>query len=235
MIIGRDFEKIEFSLWGLQLLEPNNLITNFILFTVCMLSYYKVRRINQANDFFRYWGLFYLFFGLSFMFGGLGHGFYNYLGVHGKYAGLLISIGSIYFLERAMLNLLKHKQISFFIGLSKVKLVSALIVELVIFMSMDLKANPQIGLLTPSISSAIGFLTCLGYLPYRYKHQFTRSFKYFYWSLIVFIPNAFIQGMKISFLPWFDRNDLSHILILIMILLQWKGIKGYLNYKITLL
>jgi hypothetical protein len=27
--MGRNFEKIEFSLWGLQFFEPNNLITDF--------------------------------------------------------------------------------------------------------------------------------------------------------------------------------------------------------------
>ena len=97
---------------------------------------------------------------------------------------------------------------------------------------MDLKGNPQIGLLVPSIASAIGFLTCLGYLGSRYMREITWSFRYFYWSVIVLIPSAVIQGMKISIAPWLDRSDLSHLLLLVVLWLNWKGVHEYAKYNL---
>ena len=130
-------------------------------------------------------------------------------------------------MERAMLSLLEHHRRSFFIFLSKIKLIVFLVLELSIFAFFDLKENPQLGLLVPSIASAIGFLTCLGYLGLRYADKNNCSFRYFYWSVVVLIPSVVIQGMKISIAPWFDRSDLSHLLLLVVVLLHWNGVRGY--------
>ena len=126
-----------------------------------------------------------------------------------------------------MLSLLKNHRRSFFIFLSKIKLIVFLVLELSIFAFLDLKVNPQLGLLIPSIASAMGFLTCLGYLGWRYARDINSSFRFFYWSVIVLIPSAFIQGMKISIAPWFDRSDLSHLLLLVVVLLHWNGVREY--------
>ena len=132
-----------------------------------------------------------------------------------------------------MLSLLEHHRRSFFIFLSKTKLIVFVILELSIFAFLDLKENPQLGLLVPSIASAIGFLTCLGYLGWRYAQKINSSFRYFYWSVVVLIPSAVIQGMKISLTPWFDRSDLSHLLLLVVILLHWKGVREYAKSYLT--
>ena len=233
MRIGSDFEKIEFNFCGFDLLEPNSLIGNTILFISAIVISRKTQKLSLATPFFRYWRLFFIAFGCSFFIGGLGHGFYNYWGVVGKYPGWIASIISLYFMERAMLSLLEHHRRSFFIFLSKTKLIVFVILELSIFAFLDLKENPQLGLLVPSIASAIGFLTCLGYLGWRYAQKINSSFRCFYWSVVVLIPSAVIQGMKISLTPWFDRSDLSHLLLLVVILLHWKGVREYAKSYLT--
>ena len=227
MRIGSDFEKIEFNFCGFDLLEPNSLIGNTILFISAIIISRKVQRLSIESPFFNFWRVFFIAFGCSFFIGGLGHGFYNYWGVVGKYPGWIASIISLYFMERAMLSLLEHHRRSFFIFLSKIKLIVFLVLELSIFAFIDLKENPQLGLLVPSIASAIGFLTCLGYLGWCYAQKIDSSFRFFYWSVVVLIPSAVIQGMKISVVPWFDRSDLSHLLLLLVVLLHWKGVREY--------
>jgi hypothetical protein len=225
--IGSDFEKIEFNFCGFDLLEPNSLIGNTILFISALIISRKVQKLSIETPFFNFWRVFFIAFGCSFFIGGLGHGFYNYWGVVGKYPGWIASIISLYFMERAMLSLLKHPRRSVSVFLSKIKLLIFVVLELTIFTFLDLKENPQLGLLIPSIASAFGFLTCLGYLGWRYTHEINSSFRYFYWSVVVLIPSAVLQGMKISIAPWLDRSDLSHLLLLVVILLHWNGVRGY--------
>jgi len=230
--IGSDFEKIEFNFCGFDLLEPNSLIGNTILFISALIISRKVQKLSIETPFFNFWRVFFIAFGCSFFIGGLGHGFYNYWGVVGKYPGWIASIISLYFMERAMLSLLKHPRRSVFVFLSKIKLLIFVVLELTIFTFLDLKENPQLGLLIPSIASAFGFLTCLGYLGWRYTHEINSSFRYFYWSVVVLIPSAVLQGMKISIAPWLDRSDLSHLLLLVVILLHWNGVRGYAKYSL---
>ena len=232
MRIGSDFEKIEFNFCGFDLLEPNSLIGNTILFISALIISRKVQKLSIETPFFNFWRVFFIAFGCSFFIGGLGHGFYNYWGVVGKYPGWIASIISLYFMERAMLSLLKHPRRSVFVFLSKIKLLIFVVLELTIFTFLDLKENPQLGLLIPSIASAFGFLTCLGYLCWRYTHEINSSFRYFYWSVVVLIPSAVLQGMKISIAPWLDRSDLSHLLLLVVILLHWNGVRGYAKYSL---
>lgn len=232
MRIGSDFEKIEFNFCGFDLLEPNSLIGNTILFISALIISRKVQKLSIETPFFNFWRVFFIAFGCSFFIGGLGHGFYNYWGVVGKYPGWIASIISLYFMERAMLSLLKHPRRSVFVFLSKIKLLIFVVLELTIFTFLDLKENPQLGLLIPSIASAFGFLTCLGYLGWRYTHEINSSFRYFYWSVVVLIPSAVLQGMKISIAPWLDRSDLSHLLLLVVILLHWNGVRGYAKYSL---
>ena len=231
MRIGSDFEKIDFTFCGLDLLEPNSLIGNTILFISAIIISRKVHKLSIETPFFNFWRVFFIAFGCSFFIGGLGHGFYNYWGVVGKYPGWIASIISLYFMERAMLSLLEEHRQNLFTLLAKMKLVIFVVAELFVFAFMDLKGNPQIGLLIPSIASAIGFLTCLGYLGLRFARDINSSFRYFYWSVIVLFPSAIIQGMKISIAPWLDRSDLSHLLLLVVLWLNWKGVHEYATYS----
>jgi hypothetical protein len=47
----------------------------------------------------------------------------------------------------------------------------------------------------------------------------------FWIAALVLLPNAFIQSQKINLHQWFDRNDFSHVLLLLSLLLYFNGIK----------
>lgn len=231
MRIGTDFEKIDFTLFGLDLLEPNSLVGNLILFLFGIGLSIKVYRLNRSELFFKYWMVFFIIFGFSFGFGGLGHVFFNYWGVTGKYAGWCLSIVSIHFMERAMLSLYTHRLQSFLVLLSKLKLFLFLSLEVLVFTFLDLDTNPQLGLVVPSINTAIGFVFCLGFLARTLAKNIKPAFNYFFLSIFILIPGGVIQAMKIGIVPWFDRNDISHLLLLFTILIHWKGVKAYSSSK----
>lgn len=231
MLIGADFEKIEFNVFGLDLVEPNALIGDFLLAFISFIFAYKINKFRAEQPFFKYWYWFFIVFGFSFVLGGLGHSVFKYWGVQGKYLGWLGAILSTYFIENALISLypLATKK-NLFSNLSSIKLVVALLLEIGVFMYVDLDIDPQKGLLIPALNTTIGSILCLGVLGWKYQSRITDSFKYFWFVPLSMVPAAIIQSYKISFSPWFDRNDLSHIFLLLSLFLYWWGAKGYFNY-----
>ena len=67
MRVGSDFEKIDFTFCGLDLLEPNSLIGNTILFISALIISRKVQNLSLATPFSSYWRLFFIAFGCSFL------------------------------------------------------------------------------------------------------------------------------------------------------------------------
>ena len=228
MKIGEDFNPVEFQLFGIDLIEPNALIGDTFIALVSLFFGYKVYKMNQNSAFFKNWNIFFIIFGISFIGGGLGHSFFNQWGVQGKYFGWVTSIIAVYFIEQAMISLYPNeKKQTLFKKLSIYKFILAEISLISIFIFADLDANPQKGLLVPSVSTAIGFITCLLILGLNYQKTITPSFKWFWISVLTMIPSAIFQGMKISIAPLFDRNDMSHILLVIALVLYFLGVKGY--------
>ena len=53
MHIGKDFDKIEISLFGFDLVEPNAFIGDSIILIVALLLASKTKKISNSSDFFK--------------------------------------------------------------------------------------------------------------------------------------------------------------------------------------
>ena len=167
----------------------------------------------------------------GFLAGGLGHSFYDFWGPSGKYFGWITSIIGVYLIEQAMISLYpKEKSKALFKQLSRLKLVVALVAEILVFSLVDLDIDPQKGLQVPSIAAGLGFICCLLLLGRVYQKSMTNGFKWFWISVLTMIPTAIFQKMKISIHPLFDRNDMSHILLVLVLILYWFGITAFSKY-----
>jgi len=235
MLIGQDYEKVPFELFGLDLVEPNAMIGDSILFLSAMYLAFKVNKLSPGNDpFYRNWFYFFLVFGFSFLFGGIGHSFFNYFEVPGKYPGWYLGIFASFFIEQATISIYPNtSKIKLFRNISRVKLVSALIGASAVFLFADLDSDPQKGLHIPSVNTSIGMVFSMGILGYSYMKRYTESFKYHFISVFVLLPTAVFQSFKISFAPLFDRNDASHIFLLLSLILYYLGVKGYRKYQLS--
>lgn len=231
MLIGRDYEKISFDLFGLELVEPNAIIGDSILFGVSMYLAYKVRSLERKESFFKFWSLFFVVFGIGFLLGGIGHTFFNYLDVSGKYPSWYAGIISVLFIEFAMISIYPAKnRVVLFQSISVVKFLFAMTAATFVFLYFELSSDPSVGLKIPSANTLIGLVLVLGLLGNFYRKKYTTGFKYHVLSVIVLLPAGIFQTLKISIAPWFDRNDLSHVFLLISLLFYYKGIKAYNNY-----
>ncbi len=227
MLIGKDFPKIEWQPFGLDLVEPNAMIGDTLILICALFFAYKTARIAQQNVFFIWWKRFFVLFGISFFMGGIGHLCFNYFGVPGKYASWYLGIVASYCIEMAMLSLYpflatkKH-----LITTAKIKMGIALTVTTLVFCFVDLTIDPQKGLLVPTLNSIIGLGLTMGALGYYYSKRISSSFRYLWLSTFILIPSAIVQSLKINIHPWFDRNDISHLLLLISLFMYYKCIQG---------
>lgn len=228
MLIGEDYPKIEFSLLGADLLEPNSMIGNTLILLASLWCYYKTGKISDGSSFFKYWKWFYLLSGISFFIGGLSHAFFNQWGVPGKYPSWMLGIVSVACLELAMAAIYPevHKR-EFLNKIITAKLLLAIAAEFLVIQFIDLSMEPARGIVVPTINSVIGMGIALGRIGYYYQQKIDPVFKYLWISALVLIPITAIQVLKINPHPWFDRNDLSHLLLIVGCFLYLKTIRGY--------
>jgi len=232
MLIGEDFEKIQFQLFGLDLVEPNAFIGDTIVCVVSLICAYKVYKLNIDHPFFINWKRFFIVFALCFFVGGVGHTFYNYFGVPGKFASWYSSMISVYFIEIAMISIFPVKEWQKSIKLLlNIKLVVFLSIATYIYTTVDLTNDPGKGLNIVTIYTSLGLLFSLGFLGAYYQKKIDSSFKYLWISMLILIPSAFFQTMKINFHQYFDRNDASHILVLIGLILYLKTVREFAKNK----
>lgn len=225
MLVGKDFEKIEWHFSGWDLLEPNAFIGDTLLFILALFFAFKIRKISKEDSFYNYWFWFFIVFGFSLFIGGLGHLFWNYWGITGKYFSWYSSIIAVFYIEQAMISLYPKKRIRLgLVNWSVLKLVLALIGLTVIINKVDVAADVSKGLLIPSINSAIGMILALVVLALHYQRIRTGNYKLFWIGVAILVPSAFFQFMKINFAPWFDRNDVSHVLLAITFVFYFIGV-----------
>ncbi len=233
MVVGEDFEKIHFDFLGLDLVEPNTFITDVFVLVVALIIAQKIKNLGHSGAFYSRWRLFFIVFGLGFFIGGLGHLFYEYWGVPGKYASWYLGIISSFLIERAMISIyMDAKWKKRLTALIQLKLIIALVCETLVFVFVNLEADPWWALQIPTINSFIGLVFALGYLGWVYAKKYAPEFRNFWISVLIMLPIVFVQGMKINLHPWIDRNDLSHFLLIAAMIYYYKGVLGYKNYRL---
>jgi len=231
MLIGKDFDKIEFSFFGLNLLEPNAFIGDSIILITALFLASKLRKFDMSIPFFKNWRYFFLLFGSGMFLGGVGHLMFNYFGFYGKYIPWLMGILAVYFIEKAMISLLKNNYKTLLNKFILFKLFIFISLEIFVFCFIDMSEDHSIGLRVPAINSTIGFIFSLGFLGYKFSKEIDKNFIYFLYSVLFMIPSGIFITYKINIHPWFDKNDFGHLTLIITMLLFYKAIKSY-SYKL---
>jgi hypothetical protein len=228
MLIGKDFEKIEWDFMGLHLLEPNAMIGDIIIFTVALSLAIGVQKNTKDTAFFSLWKWFFIIFGIGFLMGGFGHLFYNYWGVPGKFFSWYSGMFAALMIELAMISIYpKVEWRKTLKGIAYGKLILSVSIATYIYSTVDLVSDPSKGLIVPTLNSVVGLGLSLGLLGYYYQRKIDASFRYLWISTLILIPSAVVQSMKINVHQWFDRNDISHILLITSIVFYYTAVKKY--------
>jgi len=235
MLVGEDFQKIEWNFQSWELLEPNAFIGDTLLCMLALFFAFKIRKMRSEGTFYNYWYWFFILFGVSLFVGGLAHLFWNYWGIRGKYFSWYTGIVAVFYIEQAMISLYPKKRIRLgLINWSILKLLLAIIGLTVMLNKVDVAADLSKGLLIPSINSAVGMILSLVVLTMHYQRKKQGDFKMFWLGVFVLLPAAFFQFMKINLAPWFDRNDMSHVLLAGMFICYFLAIAKFRESRLKL-
>ena len=111
-------------------------------------------------------------------------------------------------------------------------LLIGILLEVNVFINVDLSTDQSKGLFIPTLISGIGLIFSLVILGIRYQKTIQPNFKFLWIAALTLLPNAFIQSQKINLNQWFDRNDFSHVLLLISLLMYSHTIKATQNASV---
>lgn len=227
-MIGYDFPKIEFELFGLELLEPMAIITDTLLGGLSLVfAYIMAKKISSNLPFYKNWMIFFIIFGVGAILGGIGHTFYNQLGIPGKIPSWLAGPLSIFFLEKAMISLHWNEKLRKKLNvISNVKMIIVYVLFTIILFTADVKGNLSLPFLPIAFNTIVGIIGTAGVLGFRYTEKLSVKFKFIWLGVLILLPTAFIFLLKINVHPWFDKNDFSHLLFMIGITYFYLGVIG---------
>ena len=210
-------EKIAFDFLGLHLLEPMALITNWMMSTFSFYAYFHLRNSSKLDVV--YWKNFFLCFAISTFFGGIGHLFFNYFGIPGKFPNWILGVLSGYYAGNAIIfhieNEVKKNRYKLFIifkGLFFICL--AIFTFKFVFIAID---------------AIITYVVFCGFLAYSLYKKGIIELKYMIYGVSTCIPSIFIFFFKINPHRWLNKDDLSHFLMLACIIYFYIGAKKRLE------
>ena len=206
-------DKIAFDFFGLHLLEPMALITNWIMSAFSLFAYLKLK--NTAIHDVVYWKKFFFWFAISTFFGGIGHLFFNYFDILGKFPNWITGVLSGYFAGKAIVvnlknNALEKKYELFLIIKGAILLLASIATLKFVFVAVD---------------AIITYVIFCGFMANSLYKKGIVELKYMIYGVIVCLPSIFIFFFKINPHRWLNKDDLSHLLMLACIIFFYIGAK----------
>ena len=210
-------DKLPFSVGGLCLQEPTALISNLLIAFTAFVIYFKYKREATPfeSDFHKHWKLFYLFIACSTFLGGFGHVFFQYTGFYGKFPSWILAFLAAFHVSKAMISLPEFSKRLYRFALGFI------FVKFIILLGLALYTKNFFFVTLDSIITYLFF--CMG-LGIYYWQKGMDSFKYTVLAVVILIPSVFIFSLNINPGLWFNKNDLSHVLIAITIVFFYIGL-----------
>lgn len=205
--------------FGMRIDEPVTTITDVLVGVVCFVAWYRLNKLPQQHNFISYFKSFFMLMGWATIIGGvIGHGFLYLFSFYWKLPGWLLSMLSITFLERVMIeyssSMLKPKAVRFFKWFN--------IVELLIFAGL---AFGTLQFKYVEFHSAYGLLVVvLGFCIFNFfRGNRASSLRTFSAAVFLCIVAAVIFNLRIAWSEWFTHADISHILMAWASYLFYRG------------
>lgn len=225
-----DFITVE--AFGITWVRPNNLLTNQLVGIFGIILFYQIKKFNRQKDpYLRLWAWFFLLIGLGGALGGFAHGLnidfpaVKHTTLH-KVAWTIAGTG-LFLGEIASLYLYKKPKIQRI--LLWVAYVQFSLYIVVLFYSQIYHRDDFNHFNIPRFNSAFAMLGVI--LPahiYAYVKDRNPALFYLLGGIAFLIGTVIFYNFSISFHPWFDYNDISHVLEIICLALIARGvIKGY--------
>jgi hypothetical protein len=198
--------------------EPITLITDLLLAAICFYAFFQIRRLDCSGSGKRYFKYYFLILGLGAMTGGLlGHAFLYRIAEEWKLVSWILIIGSVTLMIHALLELARP-----YIKKGIVRIISrfnVLIFALVIFFTLWSMAFSPLKFYT-----IFGMVVVVGSLSYYIYHKTgNRGGLILIGAVGVGLLSAIIFSFQWGLSPWFNHNDISHVILSFSAFHMYKG------------
>jgi hypothetical protein len=207
------FEIIHFSIGGLKLQEPGALITNWLISIFCIVVFFKTNWSDSYSS--KSFKNFYLLLGISTFFGGLGHLFYQYFGIYGKFPCWITGIIAGLFIGEGVLFYWKEKQLYQFWRYF-------LFIKAFLLLFLSIGTGKFIFV---AVDAVLTYVLYTGFLSWKLWKTEKKEMRYFVYGMGVLFPSIFIFLLNFNIHRNFNRDDFSHLLMLACVVLFYLGIR----------
>lgn len=197
--------------------EPITLITDLLLAAICFYAYFQIRRLDCKGRGKWYFKNYFLVLGLGAMTGGLlGHAFLYRVSDAWKLLSWILTIGSVALMIHALLEAARpfvNKWMAWIISRFNV-----LIFALVIFFTLWSMAFSPVKYYTIFGMVVVGSLSY-----YIYHKTGNRGGLILMGAVGVGLLSAIIFSFQWGLSPWFNHNDISHVILSFSVYHMYKG------------
>jgi len=204
--------------------EPITTATDLLLATICFFAYFRIRQQESAGRVKWYFKYYFLTLGLGAMFGGLfGHAFLYRLSPEWKLVSWVFTLFSVAFMAHALLEVAKP--------LVKPKITrlifhfNLLILGIAFFYTLWTLAFSPVKYYT-----IFGMVVVVGSLSYFiYQRTSSRGVYKLMGALAIGFLSVLIFSYELGLSPWFNHNDISHVILSYSAFSMYKGAELILN------
>lgn len=221
-----EFGSTYIFLFGFKIFEPTVILTNLIIFIVCIYYYLQLKKSQYIYS--KQTALFVLFMAISSCFGSTGHAIQHQMGIVFFKSILFFShsltFASIYFCFRAAYTLYIANQPD-----NKIIITTVLISLCVIVIFSTLTAN--FILVKIPAGAVLIFSLVIHFL--SFKKNIPGAGQVVFGILISFL-SIVVHSFKISFSEWFNHKDIAHLIIAASLIFICEGAKKITNNETAL-
>jgi hypothetical protein len=206
-------EIIQFEIFGLNLQEPMALLTNWMIAGFAFFAFFNLKR--KESPFQDYWKTFYLILGVSMIIGGLGHLFFQYWGIIGKFPSWTLGVLAGIYSSFAMISIWPNRK-------QQRNLRRFVIIKSILLLSLAFATRK---FLFVAIDNSLAYLIFCGFLAFKLFKKNLAGMKYISIGVLILLPSALIFGFKINLHRYLNKDDLSHFFMVGCIIMFYIGVK----------
>lgn len=203
---------------SLRIDEPITTATDLLLAAVCFYAFYRIRRLEYTGKVKWYFKYYFLTLGLGAMFGGLfGHAFLYRLAPQWKLLSWILTMVSVLLMAHALMEVVKPIIKP---GVSRlISRINLLILAVALFATLwTLAFSPVL------YYTVFGMIVVVGSLCFYYFQKTgSRGVLVMMGAIGVGLISAVVASFGWGLSPWFNHNDISHVILTVSAFNLYKG------------
>lgn len=205
----------EIQLWGLKILEPGTVLSDFLMGLACLIFFLKLIQMDnyKTNKFF---GFFFLFLSASSFVAGAAHGLFYYFGSYLHIVSWILSGFAIYFIQLGTAVLFENEKF-------KNRYIRFIRMQLLIYSILLFVVSGFVVVKINFVIAMIGIITPV-YLIDLVKKGYRSNLFIMIGIFLAILPSLY-HRKEFTFGYIFNMNDLSHFFLILCIFFVFLGVK----------